>query len=229
VTRIKIFIADDTLIAREGLRSILEREEALEIVGEALSAQEIPRKVETLQPDVLLMDLSWFSDEAAGANAIEQVRAQSPSTKIIAITAYAHLIPAARKAGANAALPKGFSRETLVNLIRETHSLRPGRRGGRRTTAGSLAAGISIPILGFLIVAAALMWGIQSLSVQKFLVAIIPSLIVYFFGVVFAGRYLDVISETTTYKLFVKVLDLFRIKLPRLPFRLGGREEEETE
>jgi CheY-like chemotaxis protein len=196
-------------------------EEGLEIIGEARNAQEALTRVRDLQPDVVLMDLMWFGDETAGAEAIAQIKRKSPQTKVIAITAYRHLIAEARRAGAEAALQKGFSRAELVDLIRSVHELQSRCKSTDRTDRTSLArliAGIGVPILGFAIVAAESMWGIRSLSIEKFLVAVVPSMIVFFFGVVFAGRYVDVISETTTYRLFLKILNLFRIKLPELPF-----------
>jgi two-component system NarL family response regulator len=116
-------IADDTLVAREGCKTILETVDDIEFIGEAITAQETPKKVRELQPDVLLMDLKWFGDESAGAAAIVQIKRESPRTKVVAMTAYPSLIPAARRAGAEAALPKGFSKEELVDTIRAIHEL----------------------------------------------------------------------------------------------------------
>ena len=117
--KIRVVVADDTLIAREGWKRILELDAGLEVVGEIARAQEAGRIVRELEPDVVLMDLLWFGDETAGATAISQMKKERPSTKIVAISAYAPLIPPARTAGAEAFLPKGFSREELVGMIRE--------------------------------------------------------------------------------------------------------------
>jgi DNA-binding NarL/FixJ family response regulator len=121
--RIKILLADDTLIAREGWKKILETVDDIEVIGEATTAQETPIKVKELRPDILLTDLKWFEDETAGVAAIAQIRRESPQTKVVAITAYPHLIAGARRTGAEAALPKGFSKSELVATIRAVYKL----------------------------------------------------------------------------------------------------------
>jgi DNA-binding NarL/FixJ family response regulator len=101
--KIRVLLADDTLIAREGWKSILKTVDDIEVIGESTTAHETPKMVRNLQPDVLLMDLMWFDDETAGASAIAKIKQASPQTKIIAITAYRNLISGARSAGAEAA------------------------------------------------------------------------------------------------------------------------------
>jgi NarL family two-component system response regulator LiaR len=120
---ILVMIADDTLIAREGWKKILETVADMQVVGEAETAQETPQEVRELRPDVLLMDLKWHEDSAAGMQAIAQVKRDRPETKIVAITAYPELIAGARKAGADGVLTKGFSREELVSMVRAVHQM----------------------------------------------------------------------------------------------------------
>lgn len=119
IKKIKVLLADDTLIAREGWRRILETSEEVEVVGEAVTAQETPRKVMELAPNILLMDLKWFGDRTAGTSAIREVKKCCPDVKIIAMTVYEELIEDARRAGADAALTKTFTRNELLGLIRE--------------------------------------------------------------------------------------------------------------
>src|SRR5262245_41359132 len=107
VPNIRVLLADDTLIAREGWTKILETEEDIDVVGTAFTATDTLYKVDLLRPDVLLMDLNWFHDEHAGAETIARIKQQIPQTKIIAITVYPELIPQARHVGADTALPKG--------------------------------------------------------------------------------------------------------------------------
>ncbi|HOG45811.1 MAG TPA: response regulator, partial [Anaerolineae bacterium] len=64
---ITVLIADDTLIAREGLKSILEGVRGIQVIGEASSAQEAVQMAQERRPDVVLMDLLWHGDETAGA------------------------------------------------------------------------------------------------------------------------------------------------------------------
>jgi DNA-binding NarL/FixJ family response regulator len=116
---IKVLLADDTLIAREGWKRILETADDIEVVGEVTLAHETPHKVLDLKPDVLLMDLKWFGDDTAGWTAIKEIKSSSPSVKVIAVTAYENLIHDARMAGADAALTKTFARDDLLGLIRE--------------------------------------------------------------------------------------------------------------
>jgi DNA-binding NarL/FixJ family response regulator len=123
--RIKVLLADDTLIAREGWKKILETASDMEVVGEARSAVETKRKVKELSPDVLLMDLYWFGDESAGWSSIREIK-QEYKVKIIAVTAYENLIRDARLAGADSAMLKTFTREELLTEIREQAS-RPER------------------------------------------------------------------------------------------------------
>ena len=120
---ITVLLADDTLIAREGLKKILTMERDITVVGEVTIAQETLGKVRELRPDILLMDLKWFDDENAGASAIAQIKREMPATKVVAITAYTDLVPSARKAGAEAVLPKGFSKAELIETIRAVHQL----------------------------------------------------------------------------------------------------------
>jgi DNA-binding NarL/FixJ family response regulator len=116
---IKVLLADDTLIAREGWKKILETADDIVVVGEVTLAHETPHKVLELQPDILLMDLKWFGDDTAGWTAIKEIKSSFPSTKVVAVTAYENLIHDARMAGADAALTKTFTRDDLLGLIRE--------------------------------------------------------------------------------------------------------------
>ncbi len=56
-TKIRLLLVDDQMIIRQGLRSLLEAKPDLEVVGEAENGQQAVAKVETLQPDVVLMDV----------------------------------------------------------------------------------------------------------------------------------------------------------------------------
>ena len=116
---ITVLLADDTLIAREGWKAILEPQDDIVVVGEATRAQEVLRKVMEHKPQIILMDLKWFGDTTAGWTTIQEIKHHVPETKIIAVTAYEQLIPDARRAGADAALTKTFTGDDLLGLIRE--------------------------------------------------------------------------------------------------------------
>jgi DNA-binding NarL/FixJ family response regulator len=122
---IRIVLADDTDIARGGLRLILAAEEDMEIVGEAATVHEAIRKVNELRPDILILDLKWFGDEKAGIEAVKRLASEVPETRIIAITIYPHLIELAKNAGASSALNKEVTKWQLIEEIRSVHSLPP--------------------------------------------------------------------------------------------------------
>lgn len=122
---IRVMIADDTDIAREGLRRILAAETDMEIVGEGATIHETIQKVHDLHPDILLLDLKWFGDERAGIDAIRRLADEVPETKIIAITIYPHLIEPAKSAGALAALTKEVPKQQLIEEIRSVYTLPP--------------------------------------------------------------------------------------------------------
>ena len=116
---IRVLLGDDQLIAREGLKRILDGVEDIVVVGEAITALEVPRKVDETQPGVVMMDLKWFGDESAGWSAIKEVKRKHSDVRVIAVTAYENLVRDARLAGADAVLLKTFTKEELVSLVRE--------------------------------------------------------------------------------------------------------------
>jgi len=67
--RIRILLADDHAVLRAGLRALLSREPDMEVVGEAASGSEALRKVEELQPDIVLMDITMPGMEGLEATA----------------------------------------------------------------------------------------------------------------------------------------------------------------
>jgi DNA-binding NarL/FixJ family response regulator len=116
---VRVILADDTLIAREGWKIILSTSKDIQVIGEAENIPDVVKKVRELSPDVLLMDLRWFGDETAGWSTIRTIKSSQPQIRVIAITAYENLIKDARRAGADAALTKTFSRDELLEQIRE--------------------------------------------------------------------------------------------------------------
>ena len=84
---VRILLADEYQIVRQGLRALLEKETGLEVVGEAASGPAVMRQVQDLAPDIVLLDLSL--PELHGVEAIRQILATSPQVKIIALSIYA--------------------------------------------------------------------------------------------------------------------------------------------
>jgi NarL family two-component system response regulator YdfI len=117
-TPVRILIADDHRIVREGLRLILESQEEFTLVGEAADGAEAVRMAEELHPDVILMDLRM--PEMDGITAIERIRSRDSQAAIVILTTYNEddLMVRGLRAGARGFLLKDTDRETLFRTIR---------------------------------------------------------------------------------------------------------------
>jgi NarL family two-component system response regulator YdfI len=117
-TVIRVVIADDHFIVREGLRLILETDPDVELVGDAPDGASAVRLVGEVQPDVVLMDLRMPGLD--GLQAIEQIRAAWPQVALVILTTYQEdaLMLRGLQAGARGYLLKDTSRETLLDAIR---------------------------------------------------------------------------------------------------------------
>jgi DNA-binding NarL/FixJ family response regulator len=114
---IRVLIVDDHAVVREGLRTYLELEDRLQIVGEAANGREASDKVRALQPDVVLMDL--LMPEMDGISATKAIKEHSPDVKVIVLTSFQddeHIMPAI-EAGATGYLLKDVSAPELVKAI----------------------------------------------------------------------------------------------------------------
>ena len=119
--RIRVLIADDHPIVRQGVRSLLDQFDDLEVVGEAGTAPEVLREVARLTPDVILLDIRM-----AGANGIEiarQLRHTHPETRVIILTTYDddEYLVGALQVGAHAYLLKDVALDTLPAAIRAVY------------------------------------------------------------------------------------------------------------
>jgi len=115
---IRLLIADDHLIVRQGLRLILETEAGFELIGEAADGAEAVKLAEQLQPDVILMDLRM--PRVDGISAIRQLRREQPHIAIVILTTFNEddLMREGLQAGARGYLLKDTDRATLFNTIR---------------------------------------------------------------------------------------------------------------
>jgi len=84
--KIKVLIADDHIIFRQGLRLLLEKEKGIEVVGEAGDGIETVSLAQQLNPDVLLLDISM--PKMDGIEAVRQLKKSAPDLKIIILTMY---------------------------------------------------------------------------------------------------------------------------------------------
>jgi len=120
--RIRVLIADDHALIREGLRSLLATQANIEVVSIAANGREALREVQRLQPSVVLMDITM--PELNGIEATRQVVQRFPSVKVIILSVHAtveHYYQAAR-AGAWGYLLKESAFEEVAAAIRSVHA-----------------------------------------------------------------------------------------------------------
>ncbi len=118
--RIKLLIVDDHPLVRQGLRRVLEREQDIEVIGEVADGRVAIDEAKRLKPDAVLMDINLPS--VNGLQAMREIKASSPSTAVITLTAYnnsAQLFHAMRS-GASAYYPKEVAPADLLQGIRES-------------------------------------------------------------------------------------------------------------
>ncbi len=118
---IRVLIADDHPLIREGLRGLLAAEPDLELVGEAADGSEAVEKTDQLRPDVILLDL--LMPVKSGIEAIIEIKEKDPGARILVLTSFAddeQLFPALR-AGALGYLLKDSSPQDLLRAIRSVY------------------------------------------------------------------------------------------------------------
>ena len=115
---LRIVLAEDHTILREGLRALLSADPAFEIIGEAPDGREAVRCVEKLEPDLLLMDLSM--PRMSGMDAIREIKNRFPDIKIIALTVHKteEYLLTTLQAGADGYVLKDATHEELVMAIK---------------------------------------------------------------------------------------------------------------
>jgi two-component system NarL family response regulator len=116
--KIKVLIADDHRVVREGLAAILKMKDDIHIVGEAQDGMEAVEKVKTLFPDVVLMDVSM--PRMGGVEATRQIKREFPHIGIVALTMYdeQQYIFDLVRAGATGYLLKDSESSQIVAAIR---------------------------------------------------------------------------------------------------------------
>jgi len=119
--KIKVLIVDDHQVVRQGLRTFLELQDDILVVGEAEDGRMAVEMARQLQPDVVLMDL--VMPRLDGISATRQVKSLGYDVKVIALTSFTEddkVFPAIQ-AGASSYLLKDVSPENLVDAIRAAH------------------------------------------------------------------------------------------------------------
>ena len=119
---IRILVADDHPMLREGLVAVLSTQPDFDVVGEAADGSEVVRLAKRLEPDVVLLDLEM--PEVDGVAALERLREAGSEARAIVFTAYDtdERILRSLRAGARGYLLKGASRSEIFAAIRTVHS-----------------------------------------------------------------------------------------------------------
>jgi DNA-binding NarL/FixJ family response regulator len=117
-----VLLVDDHAVVREGLRTFLDLQDGLEVVGEAEDGQQAVREAERLKPDVILMDL--VMPKLDGVGAMRALRQRLPGARVIVLTSFADdekLLPAIQ-AGAAGYLLKNVQPKELARAVRAAHA-----------------------------------------------------------------------------------------------------------
>ncbi len=119
---IRVLIVEDHHVVRQGLVSLLNVVEGMEVVGEAADGVEAIAQYRKHQPDITLIDLRL--PRMSGVDAIQRIRMESPQSRFIVLTTYDgdEDIYRALKAGAKAYLLKGMTTDELITAIRAVYA-----------------------------------------------------------------------------------------------------------
>ncbi len=120
--RIRVLIADDHQIVRQGLRTFLDVQDDIEVVGEASDGAECVALAESLAPDLILLDLKMPGTD--GVEALRMLRERKLAARVLVVTSFTELdavVPAVR-AGAAGYVYKDIDPAALASAIRSVHS-----------------------------------------------------------------------------------------------------------
>jgi DNA-binding NarL/FixJ family response regulator len=152
---IRVVLADDHRLLREGLRAMIQSEPDMELVGEAEEGRQAVQLAEELSPDVVVMDISMPG--LNGMDATRQIRTRNPRVKVVALSAHTdqRMTSGMISAGASGYLPKHMAFEELASAIRTVAAdevyLSPQIAGGlleqlSGNTATAATNGLSRPL-----------------------------------------------------------------------------------
>ena len=123
--KIRLLLADDHVITRQGIRRLLEDEADLEVIGEASNGEEAVHMATEMKPDVILMDIAM--PKLNGIEATRQIKLTFPTTAVLVLSAYDddEYVFGLLKAGAAGYLLKHTSGDELTHAIRAVHKGEP--------------------------------------------------------------------------------------------------------
>ncbi|MGP3685105.1 response regulator [Streptomyces sp. IBSNAI002] len=121
-SRIRVLLVDDHQVVRRGLRTFLEVQEDIEVVGEASEGEEGIARAEELRPDVILMDIKMPGTD--GIEALRRLRGLANPARVLIVTSFTEqrtVVPALR-AGAAGYVYKDIDPDALAGAIRSVHA-----------------------------------------------------------------------------------------------------------
>ncbi|HXY73778.1 MAG TPA: response regulator transcription factor [Dehalococcoidales bacterium] len=120
--KIKILLAEDHVVVREGTRELIQHEDDMEVVGEAGDGEEAVELATQTHPDVIIMDVNM--PKLNGIEATKQIKVKLPSTAILILSAYDNdqYISALLEAGAAGYLLKNIKGKELIDAVRAVHA-----------------------------------------------------------------------------------------------------------
>ena len=139
---IRVLLADDHALMREGLRALLNATPDIEVVGEVRTGCEAQRQVLQLNPDVVLMDIAM--PDLNGIEAAQMIHLKCPTVRIVMLSmhATAEYVYRAFAAGASGYLLKEMAVEEVITAVRTVH-------GGGRYLSPALAESMPDPGSGY--------------------------------------------------------------------------------
>lgn len=116
---IKIILADDHKVLREGLKSLLNQEEDIQVIGEADDGQAVVRLTRKLEPDIVVLDIGM--PNMNGIQATQHIVAEVPDTKVLALSMHSdhQFVVKMLQAGASGYMLKDCAFEELVSAVRD--------------------------------------------------------------------------------------------------------------
>lgn len=123
--KIRILLAEDHVVVRQGTRQLLEHEPDFDIVGEASNGEEAVNLAVSLKPDVVVMDVNM--PKLTGIEATKQIKAALPATIVLVLSGYDYdeYIFSMLEAGAAGYLLKDVSGDDLINAVRAVYAGEP--------------------------------------------------------------------------------------------------------
>ncbi len=120
--KIRVLIADDHAVVREGTRRMLEQEGDMEVVGEAVDGEEAIKLAEETRPDVAIVDISM--PKLDGIEATRQIKARCPSVTVLILSAYDddQFVFSLLEAGAAGYLLKSVRSRELIDAVRAVYA-----------------------------------------------------------------------------------------------------------